>query len=64
MLNFWDLKKIFYDDKKWLEIIGLYEKLYIIIGIMKLSVNFYKLKKKNLIEGNDWKWLDCMKSCA
>jgi hypothetical protein len=36
-----------------LEIIGLYEKLYIIIGIMKLSVNFYKLKKKNLIEGND-----------
>jgi hypothetical protein len=40
VLNFWDWKKVFYNGKKWLKMIGLYERLCIMIGVMKISVNF------------------------
>jgi hypothetical protein len=31
---------MFYNGRKWLEMIGLYEKLCILISVMKISVNF------------------------
>jgi len=40
VLNLEDWKKVFYNGRKWLEMIGLYEKLCIMIGVMKKSVNF------------------------
>jgi hypothetical protein len=41
--------------------IGLYEKLYVMISVMKISVKFFNWKK---IFFNSKKWLDCMKSYA
>jgi hypothetical protein len=39
---------VFYNGRKSLEMIGLYKKLYIMIGVMKISVNFLRLKKNVL----------------
>jgi hypothetical protein len=39
------LKKVFFNDRKWLEMIWLYEKLCIMISVMKISVKFFILKE-------------------
>jgi hypothetical protein len=31
---------MFYNGRMWLKMIGFYEKLCIMIGVMKISVNF------------------------
>jgi hypothetical protein len=49
VLNFEIKKKMFFNDRKWLEMIRLYEKLCIMIGVMKISVKFLRLKK-NIFE--------------
>jgi hypothetical protein len=40
--NFWDWKKVFFNGRKWLEMIGLYEKLCIMIGVKFIK----KIKNK------------------